>query len=235
MASAGNPQLSAAMPYDGKTEAIAKLIRQRIDGKIRRLLVVGCGSGIEAAILGRELDTEVIGIDLSSAFNSVAASLVTLRQGDATSLMFADKTFDFIYSYHALEHIPNYRKALAEMYRVLTYGGNYCIGTPNRSRVIGYLGSKDATLSQKIKWNLIDLKARAQGRFRNEYGAHAGYSSGELKQELKAVFNDTEEITLEYYLAIYSRHRRMVRFIDRSGLGRILFPAIYFFGTKMGS
>lgn len=232
MVSAGNTQLSAAVPYDGKTEAIAKLIRQRVNRDICRLLVVGCGSGIEAAILGRELNSEVIGIDLSSSFDPVAASLVTLRQGDATALTFADNTFDFIYSYHALEHIPNYRKALAEMYRVLTYGGSYCIGTPNRSRVIGYLGSKDATLSQKIKWNLIDLKARAQGKFRNEYGAHAGYSSAELRQELMSVFNDAEEITLEYYLAIYSRHVRLIRFIDQSGLGRILFPAIYFIGKK---
>ncbi len=235
MVSAGDTKFSAAMPYDGKTVAIAKLIRQRTDSNIRRLLVVGCGSGIEAAILARELNTEVVGIDLSSTFDPSAASLATLRQGDATSLEFGDETFDFVYSYHALEHIPNYRKALAEMYRVLIPNGGYCIGTPNRLRLVGYIGSKDATLSQKIHWNFVDIKARLRGKFRNECGAHAGYSSSELRRALEEFFDGAEEITRDYYLAIYSSYTGLVRFLDKSGLGKIFFPAIYFMGKKTGS
>lgn len=59
-----------------------------------------------------------------------------LQRGDATSLDFADGRFDCIYSFHALEHIPDYRKALQEMRRVLAPGGTYCIGTPNRLRLV---------------------------------------------------------------------------------------------------
>jgi SAM-dependent methyltransferase len=216
---------------DGKTEAIAKIIRGRYPGPINRLLVVGCGSGVEAAILARELGADVVGVDLDSNFDPKAAGLVNLRHGDATALEFEDGTFDFVFSYHALEHIPDYRKALQEMRRVLIGGGAYCVGTPNRSRVIGYLGSKDATLGQKISWNLADWSARAKGRFRNECGAHAGFTSEELRKDLMMVFSQVDEITLPYYQQIYFRHRTMINILDKSGLGQFIFPSVYFMGT----
>jgi ubiquinone/menaquinone biosynthesis C-methylase UbiE len=100
---------------DGKTEVLAALIREQIGRPIRRALVIGCGSGGEAAVLAGELQAEVIGVDLEAAFDPAAAAIVDLRQGDATRLEFADRSFDFVYSYHALEHIPNCNQALLEM------------------------------------------------------------------------------------------------------------------------
>lgn len=218
--------------FDGKTEVIAKIIRERTSAPISRLLVVGCGSGIEAAILARELNATGVGVDLYSNFDPTAAGLVDLRHGDATALEFEDGAFDFVFSYHALEHIPDYRKALQEMRRVLVSGGAYCVGTPNRSRVFGYLGSKDATIGQKIAWNFLDWSARARGKFRNEYGAHAGFACDELRGELQKVFGQVDEITLPYYQRVYSRHESLITALDRSGLGRFLFPSVYFMGRK---
>jgi SAM-dependent methyltransferase len=221
-----------AVFFDGKTEAIARIIRERAPAPISRLLVVGCGSGIEAAILAKELNTTVVGVDLNSNFNPSAANLVDLRHGDATALEFEDATFDFVYSYHALEHIPDYRKALQEMRRVLVSAGPYCVGTPNRSRVVGYLGSKDATIGQMIAWNFADWSARARGKFRNECGAHAGFTSDELQRELQKVFGQVDEITLPYYQQVYNRHEALITALDRVGLGRLLFPSVYFMGRK---
>lgn len=217
---------------NGKTEALAGLIRERTGAPIRKLLVVGCGSGVEAAVLARELGAEVVGIDLEASFDARAAAAVDLRQGDATCLDFASGSFDCVFSYHALEHIPAYRKALAEMNRVLSKGGAYCIGTPNRLRLLGYLGSNDATWHDKIAWNLADWKARLRGRFRNEYGAHAGFSSSELKASLAKIFDHTEEITLPYYLRVYQGYALWISVLGKLGLGRFLFPSVYFMGTK---
>lgn len=222
-----------AVIFDGKTEAIVKIIRELKRLPISpRLLVVGCGSGVEAAILARELKATVVGVDLALNFDPTAAGLADLRYGDATTLEFADGTFDFVFSYHAIEHIPDYRKALQEMRRVLVAGGSYCVGTPNRSRVIGYLGSKDATIRQKIAWNFVDWSARARGKFRNECGAHAGFTASELRRELQKVFSRVDEITLPYYQQLYNRHESLVKILDRSGLGRILFPSVYFMGSR---
>lgn len=215
-----------------KTGAIAGIVRERAAGPIRRLLVVGCGSGAEAATLRRELGAEVIGVDLHGTFDPAAAAAADLRQGDATRLEFPDESFDFVYSYHVLEHIPDHGKALEEMRRVLASGGGYLIGTPNRSRLLGYLGSAGVTWRDKLAWNLADWKARLRGRFRNELGAHAGFSSAELRRALAKVFGKVEEITARYYEDVYRRHAWLVKVLARSGLGRFFFPAVYFMGTK---
>ena len=220
------------LAHDSKTPHLGRLIAARFGKPIRRLLVVGCGAGTEAAILSRELQCAVVGIDLLDNFHPDAARAASLEVGDATALRFSDASFDFVYSYHALEHIPDFRTALSEMNRVLPEGGGYCIGTPNRGRLIGYLGSKDATLKEVLAWNLDDWRARVRGRFRNEFGAHAGFTSGELAAELQAAFGDTTNISLDYYGAVYARRRFLIRPLHSSGLGKLLFPAIYFAGVK---
>lgn len=217
---------------DRKTEVLAGIVRERVRSPIRRFLVVGCGSGAEAATLARKLGVQVVGIDLRGAFDPAAAAAADLRQGDATRLEFADGAFDFVYSYHVLEHIPDHAKALAEMQRVLAKGGGYLIGTPNRRRLVGYLGSAGVSWREKLAWNVADWKARLRGRFRNEDGAHAGFSSAELRGILQKVFGGTEEITSRYYLGVYRTHARLLRWLDRLGLGRFLFPAVYFMGIK---
>lgn len=217
---------------DFKTPVLAQFIREKCANTPRTILVVGCGGGIEAAVLGLLLQAHVTGIDVATNFDERAAQIAHLGYGDATNMDFDDETFDFVFSFHALEHIPDYRKALSEMRRVLRPEGGWLIGTPNRERLIGYLGSKDATLRQKIAWNLVDWKAKFRGRFRNELGAHAGYTAQELRNELLSVFSVVEDITNNYYRVIYQRRKNFIEAVLRSGLGRWLFPAVYFMGSK---
>jgi SAM-dependent methyltransferase len=231
MASAGS-NLSAASLTDRKAECISRIIQQKSGKDIRNALVVGCGSGVEAAILANVLGVRVIGVDLQNNFDPVAAEVAQLQKGDATCLEFQDGQFDLVYSYHALEHISNYRQALAEMNRVLKEGGWYCIGTPNRSRLVGYIGSEGTKLSTKIQWNLADWKARLTGRFRNEFGAHAGFTEAELSGDLKQVFGKTEDITLAYYLQLYPGYQKLLGRLSNTGLSRFVFPSIYYIGKK---
>jgi ubiquinone/menaquinone biosynthesis C-methylase UbiE len=220
------------MLTDRKTEHVAGLIRQRIGTGAVRLLVVGCGSGLEAAILARELGADVTGIDVQENFDPQAAGIARLQYGDAMAMPFEDGSFDYIYSYHALEHIPDPEKALSEIRRVLRNGGGVWIGTPNRLRMLGYLGSKDATWRDKIRWNLADWKARLTGRFRNRFGAHAGFSAAELERMLKDVFPQVENVTDDYFVTIYGRHRAKLALLRNSGLSRFVYPSIYFMCSK---
>lgn len=217
---------------DFKTPVLAQIISEQCTSTPRTVLVVGCGAGIEAAVLGLLLKAQVTGIDMDTNFDERAARIANLQYGDATNMDFDDESFDFVFSFHALEHIPDYRKALSEMRRVLRLGGGWLIGTPNRNRLIGYLGSKDATLRQKIEWNLADWKAKFTGRFRNELGAHAGYTEQELAHELSSVFSVVQDITDNYYRVIYRRRKSIIEAILRTGMGRWLLPAVYFMGVK---
>jgi ubiquinone/menaquinone biosynthesis C-methylase UbiE len=217
---------------DSKTEIVARLIKQFHPEKINKLLVVGCGSGLEAAILAQQLPAEVCGIDLKNEFDPEAASIATLQTGDATALSFADETFDFIFSYHALEHIEDPIKALQEMRRVMKPDAGFWIGTPNRSRMIGYIGGKNTSFREKISWNILDWKQRIKGEFRNELGAHAGFTSKELRELLAAVFSQVEERTQEYFLSIDEKKKSIIGGIQTSGLSRFIYPSVYFSGTK---
>jgi len=54
-----------------------------------------------------------------------------LMKSDALVLPFPDNVFDKVVSSEVIEHIPNWRAAVAEMARVLKPGGRIAITTPN--------------------------------------------------------------------------------------------------------
>jgi ubiquinone/menaquinone biosynthesis C-methylase UbiE len=217
---------------DSKTEKVAEIINKIHQAEIKNLLVVGCGEGIEAAILAQKLNASVTGIDIEDNFDEEALRFAELKKGDAENLDFKDETFDFVFSYHALEHIANPRKALREIHRVLKNSGGFWIGTPNKARIVGYVGGKNTSLAEKIKWNLADWKARAVGKFENALGAHAGFTAKELNKLLAEVFSVTENQTKLYFQTVYANHPRLIKTIERSGVSQFIYPSVYFSGRK---
>ena len=217
---------------DTKTEKVAGIIAQIYPHRIARLLVVGCGDGVEAAILSSRLDAAVTGIDVADSFDPTASRIADLRTGDAMRLEFADETFDFVFSYHALEHIADPNRALREMHRVLRRGGGFWIGTPNRTRLVGYIGAKEGSVSDKIRWNVADYRARITGRFRNELGAHAGFSARELRGMLAAVFDSVTDVTGQYFKTVYGHRRLAAKAIEAIPFRQLIYPSVYFHGIK---
>ncbi|EJL25372.1 methylase involved in ubiquinone/menaquinone biosynthesis [Caulobacter sp. AP07] len=53
-----------------------------------------------------------------------------VRFEDLTRLSFQDDTFDGVLSFDVLEHVPDYRKGLAEVYRCLKPGGKFLFTAP---------------------------------------------------------------------------------------------------------
>lgn len=93
-----------------------------------QVLDVGCGLGGATRYLANEFGCRVTGLDLSADYCRVAAnlsqslgldSLVTYRQGDATSLPFPDCSFDIVWTQHASMNIPDKAKLYHELWRVL--------------------------------------------------------------------------------------------------------------------
>lgn len=217
---------------DTKTEKVARLIEGYHAKPISNLLVVGCGTGLEAAILAQRLGAKVTGIDLEDRFDERAKQVADLKTGDATALDFGDCSFDFIFSYHALEHISDPEKALKEMHRVMTSDAGFWIGTPNKARVVGYIGGKDTSFQEKIDWNIMDWKARFAGKFENELGAHAGYTSKELRGLLSSAFSAVDERTTDYFSSIYSHRIGLIKAIEASRMSHRIYPSVYFSGRR---
>jgi len=90
----------------------------------RDALEIGCGTGLilerTAAVARR-----ATGIDLSAGMARFSAGRkgLTVAQGSATDLPFADDSFDVVYSFKVLPHVPDLGAAIAEIRRVLRPGG----------------------------------------------------------------------------------------------------------------
>lgn len=96
---------------------------------IASALEIGCGSAQGALLIQRHFAPgRLVAIDLDPAMIARAAgrtrgSGVRLAVMDAGRLGFADRSFDAVFDFGALHHIPDWRGCLAELHRVLAPGG----------------------------------------------------------------------------------------------------------------
>ncbi|HWP46384.1 MAG TPA: class I SAM-dependent methyltransferase [Candidatus Limnocylindrales bacterium] len=106
-----------------------------LGGRVRRLLEVGCGSGIFLPELARHAES-LFACDLHPNLNktlqmlrieSVPASLV---QSNASMLPYATESMDAIVCMSVLEHLHDLQSPAEEFFRVLQPGGFAIIGVP---------------------------------------------------------------------------------------------------------
>lgn len=87
------------------------------------VLEVGCGTGLIMRGL-QDTAKSMVGLDISPGMLEEAKKRgFNVVEGNAESLPFDDEQFDLVYSYKVLAHVPDIRKAMKEMYRVLRPGG----------------------------------------------------------------------------------------------------------------
>lgn len=124
-------------------EDFLHLIAERLQlRRARSVLDVGCGVGHWGRALAPVLagDAQVLGVDREPRWVAEAAARAEAvglggrfryQQGDATSLPFADDTFDLVTCQTVLIHLDDPRLALREMLRVLEPGGTVLVTEPN--------------------------------------------------------------------------------------------------------
>jgi SAM-dependent methyltransferase len=228
----------AEIPVAPMVRHCSSLLRQRLHRpESCPGLVVGCGSGDEVAYLRRTFPSgRIVGVDLARDFSSLARAEACVLTADAQTLPFPAEAFDFVAAFHSLEHVGDPHLALAEIRRVLRPDGWFYLGVPNRSRVVGYLGSSDASAWQKLTWNLTDYRARLLGRFENKSGAHAGFRRQELVGLLRSYFGEVELLTEAYLRFKYAGRvpKPMLNFLLAPRLIDYSAPAHYALCRKRG-
>jgi ubiquinone/menaquinone biosynthesis C-methylase UbiE len=100
-----------------------------------RLLDCGCGAG-EYVVALRRLGVEAFGVEFQEEKVVRARELGVpsdwILRGDLEQLPYADQSFDAALLNEVLEHVPDERKALGEVWRVLGPGGALIVLSPNR-------------------------------------------------------------------------------------------------------
>lgn len=109
---------------------------QRLGGTVEggRVLEVGCGRGVGTQlILERFRAGHVTAFDLDPDMVDKARrrlapqtpDRVTLSVGDVTAIDAGDATFDAVFDFGIIHHVPEWRAALREIRRVLKPGGRF--------------------------------------------------------------------------------------------------------------
>ena len=99
----------------------------------RRVLDAGCAKGRFLKTLSPET-YELHGIDFAESFVKVAktnAPNAEITLGSVTDLPYADGSFDFVYCFEVLQHVPDLERALSELARVLAPEGRLLICDKN--------------------------------------------------------------------------------------------------------
>ena len=99
-----------------------------------KVLDAGSGLGGPARFLAETYDCEVVGVDLTPSFVTIAEMLtertglqdkVSFQVGDLTALPFADASFDVVWTQHVVMNIHAARPLYREIRRVLKPGGKF--------------------------------------------------------------------------------------------------------------
>lgn len=162
---------------ENKAQVLAQLTQLRARSG-RRLLDIGCGTGF-IIDLAKGMFDEIHGVDVTQAMLDrvdVSSGNITLHNGSAEKLPFADNYFDAVTSYAFIHHVYRYEDVLREVCRVLRPGGFVYIDLePNRDfwQAINLLENDnriDRSSLSKIVVKEIDSVLYTGERVEGEFG-----------------------------------------------------------------
>jgi ubiquinone/menaquinone biosynthesis C-methylase UbiE len=166
----------------------------------KKVLMLGCGTGEETALLEEFGAGDLVGMDLSENSIKIAAETYPRYQfvvGDMHELPFGDGEFDFVYSSLTIHYSDNPEKVYAEIYRVLRPDGQllFSVGHPIR------------WASQDVQIGALPL--RVTGHTREHDGEQVVYGSYNTFARHEHFFSDSNP--LSFYTGAPSMHFKLLR------------------------
>lgn len=113
----------------------------KIDWRNKRVLEIGTGVGTDARKIVEHggiytgINVDAGSVDMTTKALSAFSLPGEVRQCSATDMAFGNESFDIVYSFGVLHHIPEVEKAVAEIRRVLKPGGELFVMLYNKSSI----------------------------------------------------------------------------------------------------
>jgi SAM-dependent methyltransferase len=107
-----------------------KYLPKTLDGRERRILDMGCGTGTMLMYLSRYGHAQGIDVDEGAVQFCHERGVEDVQQVTDMPLPFEGGTFDLVTAFDVLEHIEDDRGTLRELHRVMRPGGMLMISVP---------------------------------------------------------------------------------------------------------
>lgn len=116
----------------------------------KNVLDVGCGPGNHLVVLSKQSPRQLVGVDVDERFLAIGRSRIpkllrptakrpSLIRASLPTLPFANNAFDIVTCFLVMPHVPDDKKALIELARVLKTGGTLAISGHGLGFPIRYL------------------------------------------------------------------------------------------------
>jgi SAM-dependent methyltransferase len=195
-------------------------------------LNVGCGSqGEEVYRLASATQSNVVGVDLNIDGKGrylTAVENAEVIRASVEHLPIKSSIFDATYAYHVLEHVRIPRAMMSEIRRTMRTNGVALVGTPNKSRLVGYVSGREVSARTIIRGNLRDYWLRLTRRWDNAKGAHAGFSEKELSGILLGNFRSIRNVSREYYVNKFPRFEKFWNLVYKLHIQFFFTSSLYF-------
>lgn len=174
-----------------KAETIIKELSEEgiSPNKKLKVLEVGCNHGFITYHLASKTKWDMHGGDVNKKnLNKYPwiKSKAKIRYLDATKMTFKNNTFDVVIYNHVIEHIPEWKNTIPEIYRVLKKGGILYLATPN--------------LHRKLVGPRVLLKSKKNLNNKTRIDNHMGFSALEIKKMLKE-FKQIKVINKKHFVS----------------------------------
>lgn len=173
--------------HEERMKYLTNKIKQIKDELKRPLTIldVGCGDGIVTEYIFKIVGEEdkLIGVDYDPVrlkrLSDRMKTIVTI-EGNILDLPIPDNSIDIINIHHVLEHIPEEKKAITELKRVLKSDGYLIIGVPNEGGILG-------KILRTIHWRQYKVDQNLKSGWHVNFYSRKGLTKKLERQGLKVI------------------------------------------------